>query len=166
METLLIAGVGLLALSLLLVALEAFVPSGGVIGVVALLCAGAGVVALFRHSAIWGSSGLLSVLVLGPMCFLWAVRMLPHTPLGRTLIGRSAEEIAREVQRDDLLTRESRLALIDARGVAVTDLRPIGIVEIDGRRHDASAEGGLIDRGTPVRVTGIDGPQIRVRPAT
>ena len=162
METMLVAGLGLLALSLILIMIEAFVPSGGIIGLVAACCAIAGVVALFRYSSMWGVSGLLTVAVLGPMCFFWAIRMLPNTPIGRSLIGPPPEEIAREVQEQ----RNERLALIDARGRAVTDLRPVGLVEIDGTRHDAVAEGPLIDRGATVRVTGVDGMQIRVRAVT
>lgn len=162
METMLVAGLGLLAVSLILIMIEAFVPSGGIIGLVAGCCAIAGVIALFRFSSMWGASGLLIVVVLGPMSFFWAMRMLPNTPLGRSLIGPSPEEIARDVREH----RDERLALIDARGKAVTDLRPVGLVEIDGQRHDAVAEGPLIDRGTAVRVTGVDGMQIRVRAVT
>lgn len=166
METMLVVGLGLLALSIVLIMIEAFVPSGGVIGLVALCCAIAGVVALFRHSVTWGVSGLLMVVVLGPMSFLWAVRMLPSTPLGRKLIGPSPDEIAREVQAGGMSARSDRMALIDARGVAKTDLRPVGVVEIDGKRYDAAAEGPLIDRGQAVRVTGVDSMQLRVRAAT
>ena len=163
METLLIAGLGLLALSILLIVLEAFVPSGGIIGAAAAICAVAGVVALFRVSSTWGLAGLLTVLLLGPMAFLWGLKLLPVTPMGRKLLGPSAGEIARASLEREKTEREARLALIDAEGAAVTDLRPIGVVEIDGVRHDARAEAGLIDRGTAVRVTGVDGMQIRVR---
>jgi membrane-bound ClpP family serine protease len=166
METLLIAGIGLLALSVFLLFVEAFVPSGGVISLVALVCAVVGVGALFRHSVLWGSSGLLTVLVLGPIAFFWGIKMLPDTPLGRRLIGPSAEDIATASRNEEQQVRDARLALIDARGTTVTDLRPVGVVEIQGQHHDATAEGGLIDRGTPIRVTGIDGMQIRVRAVT
>lgn len=166
METMLLVGLGLLALSLLLIMLEAFIPSGGVIGLVAACCAIAGVVALFRHSATWGLSGLLIVAVLGPMCFIWAIKMLPSTPLGRKLIGPGPVEIAREIQTGTLDSRASRMALIGTEGVARTDLRPVGIVEIDGQRYDAAAEGPLIDRGQAVRVTGADSMQLRVRAVT
>lgn len=166
METMLVVGLGLLALSLVLIMVEAFVPSGGVIGLAALCCAIAGVVALFRYSTTWGLSGLLTVVVLGPMCFFWAIRMLPTTPLGRKLIGPSPDEIARDVQSGGHDARTGRMALIDAQGVAKTDLRPVGVVEIDGKRYDAAAEGPLIDRGQTVRVTGVDSMQLRVRAAT
>jgi membrane-bound serine protease (ClpP class) len=165
METVLLVGLGLLAASLVLIVVEALVPSGGVIALVAGACAIAGIVALFRVSNVWGTSGLLTVLVLGPMCFLWAIRMLPSTPLGRSLLGPSPDEIARTIQREQADSRAARAALIGARGAAVTDLRPVGVVEIEGQRYDASAEGPLIDRGVPVRVTAVDSRLLRVRAA-
>lgn len=166
METMLVLGLALLAVSIVLVMIEAFVPSGGVIGLAAGICAVIGVISLFRYSMVWGASGLLSVVVLGPMAFLWAVQMLPNSSIGRKLIGPAPDEIARDVQEDEIVGRDARLALIDARGVAVTDLRPIGLVEINGVRLDAMAEGPLIDRGQAIRVTSADGMQIRVRAAT
>jgi membrane-bound ClpP family serine protease len=165
METVLLVGLGLLAVSLILIFIEALVPSGGIIGLVAGCCAIAGVVALFRYSAMWGASGLLTVVILGPMCFFWAIKMLPHSAFGRKLIGPDAAEIARGVGDDLQADRARKLALIGQTGKAVTDLRPIGVVEINGQRFDAAAEVGLIDRGTPVRVTGADAMQIRVRSA-
>ncbi|MBL9185963.1 MAG: ATP-dependent Clp protease proteolytic subunit [Opitutaceae bacterium] len=47
---------------------------------------------------------------------------------------------------------ESVGALVGREGVAMTDLRPSGQIEIDGRRHEARSELGPIDRGRPVRV--------------
>ncbi|MFK7883177.1 MAG: NfeD family protein [Phycisphaerales bacterium] len=165
MEMLLFVGIGLLGLSLLLIVMEAFIPSGGIIGIVAAVCAIAGVIALWRFSMIWGVSGLLTVAVLGPMCFIWAMRIMPHTAFGRQLLGPDSEVLA-EAQREARQSeRDARLALLDAQGVALTDLRPVGTVEIDGEQHEASAEGGLIDRGQAVRVTGVSGLEIRVREA-
>lgn len=42
--------------------------------------------------------------------------------------------------------------LIGVRGRTVSDLRPMGEVEIAGRRHEARAALGAMDRGEPVRV--------------
>ena len=165
MESLLIAGLGLILLGVLLVVVEAFVPSGGVIGLVAVVAAGAGVVMLFRHDTVWGVIGLLTTIVLGPMLFYWCVKMLPHTPLGRAVIGDTGEEIAARRADEDSRWREARNALVDQEGEAVTDLVPVGIVSIGGERHDAVAVGGLVDRGQRVRVVRVDGLQIEVRAA-
>ncbi len=163
METLLLAGIGLILLGGLLIVIEAFVPSGGVIGLAAAACAIAGVVVLYRHDAMWGTTGLLSVVVLGPMMFFWALKMLPSTPIGKRMLGDSGDEIAARRSVEDSVWRETRHALLDMEGTALTDLVPAGVVVIEGARHDAIARGGLIDKGSRVRVTRVDGMEIEVR---
>jgi membrane-bound ClpP family serine protease len=49
-------------------------------------------------------------------------------------------------------------------GEAITPLRPGGFVRIGGRRIDATAEGDLVDAGTPVEVVSVRDGQVRVRP--
>jgi membrane-bound serine protease (ClpP class) len=45
-------------------------------------------------------------------------------------------------------------SLLGARGRTVSVMRPMGEVEIAGRRHEARAADGALERGEPVRVTG------------
>ena len=70
MESLLLIGIGLLGLGLLLMLLEAFVPSGGILGICAAISAIAGIVFLFRHDPMWGATGLLLTVVL--WCAPWS----------------------------------------------------------------------------------------------
>lgn len=163
MDSLLLIGLGLLGLGVLLMVLEAFVPSGGVLGVAAFISAVAGIVFLFKHDTTWGLIGLLGTLVLGPMIFFWAIKMLPSTPFGRTMVGPSGEEIAQAKADQMRAKREKRERLMDREGVALTDMRPSGVVEIDGERHDAMARGGVVDRGRGVRVVKVSGMTIEVR---
>ena len=164
MESMLLIGIGLLALGLLLLVLEAFVPSGGILGISAAISAVAGIVFLFRHDPMWGATGLLVTAVLGPMAFFSALKMLPNTPIGRTMVGPSGEEIAEERMARTRGMREAREKLIDQEGTALTAMRPSGVVEINGERHDAIARGGLVEKGEPVRVVKVDGLSIEVRP--
>ena len=53
--------------------------------------------------------------------------------------------------------------LLDKEGVAITDLRPSGIIEIDGTRIDALSEGNYIDRGAQVKIYKVEGSKIFVR---
>jgi len=165
METLLMAGIGLLLLGALLLVVEAFVPSHDLIGLAAFACSIVGIVLLFKHDTTWGSIGLLTTIVLGPMIFFWALKMLPSTPLGKKMFGDSGEEIAARRDQESSHWREQRHALIEQTGTALTDLHPIGIVKINGDRHDAIAKGQIIDKDTPIRVVSVDGMQIEVRPA-
>lgn len=47
--------------------------------------------------------------------------------------------------------------LIGKIGTVVTALRPAGIVEIDGRRLDVTADGAFIEAGAPVIVVSVSG---------
>jgi membrane-bound serine protease (ClpP class) len=49
------------------------------------------------------------------------------------------------------------------RGHAATVLRPAGIADIEGERVDVVSDGALIERGTPIHVTHVDGNRIVVR---
>ena len=163
MDNLLLIGLGLLALGVLLVVLEAFVPSGGILGVGALAAAISGIVFLFRYDSMWGAIGTLGTVVLGPMAFFGALNMLPNTKLGRTMVGDSGEEIAR--RRAELARKQhaEREKLLGMEGIALTAMLPSGVVEIDGQRHDAISHAGTVEKGQPVRVTNVDGLTIEIR---
>lgn len=165
MESMLFWGIGLLAAALLLVILEVFVPSGGMIAIVATVSAIAGVACLFRVSATWGLVGILTLLCLGPLAFAFALKVWPHTPIGRRMLG---EKPAEQIEAERLAAereREQRLALIGREGIVLTDLRPVGVVEIDGKRHDALSEESLIRAGSRIKVSVAEPTQLRVRRA-
>jgi len=50
-------------------------------------------------------------------------------------------------------------------GIAWSVLRPAGIADIDGRRLDVVSDGELIEAGTPIQVTRVDGNRIVVKRA-
>jgi membrane-bound serine protease (ClpP class) len=163
METMLLIGIGLIAMGVLLLVLEAFVPSAGILSFLAVGCTITGIVFLFRYDTMWGWIGLLSSLVLGPAAFAGALNILPNTPLGRTMFGPSGEEIAEQDQASKTAIRQAREALSGKVGMALTDMRPSGVIEIEGKRHDAIATGGVVDRGSAVRVVRVSGLTIEVR---
>ncbi len=163
MDSLLIIGIGFLGLGVLLMVLEGFVPSGGILGIAAFASAIAGIVFLFKYEAMWGAIGTLGTVVLGPMVFFSALKMLPSTGLGRTMVGQSGEEIAQALADSHREHRSERESLMGLEGVAVTNMRPSGVVEIDGHRYDAIAHGGIVDNGQAIRVTNVDGLTIEIR---
>jgi len=163
MESMLMIGVGLLGLGVLLMVLEAFVPSGGILGIAAFASAIAGIVFLFKYDVMWGAIGSLGTVILGPMVFFGALNLLPNTPLGRIMVGPTGEEIAQASAQTNKEQRSDRENLLGMEGSALTDMRPSGVVEIDGVRHDAIALGGIVDKGAGVRVTNVDGLTIEIR---
>ena len=158
-------GVVLIGTGFVLAAIEVFLPSMGLIAAVAGLCALGGVVALFQESAGWGFTGLGAVSLGALGAFLFALKVLPHTPMGRGLIlGDFDDEQPDDRLKDANELRELELALEGAVGTAATDLRPVGTAEIEGSRVEVIARTGAIDAGTPVRVVEVRGNEVYVRP--
>lgn len=158
-------GIALIACGLALIFAEAFIPSGGAIAALAAAVSIVGVVMLWLASSILGISGLLAVLVIGPVAFFWAMNQLPNTAFGRRIIGMKSEE---EHAKEELAERErvlARRALVGLEGVALNDLNPVGEIEIEGQPHDALAEMDWIDAGTRVVVTEAAEFELRVRKA-
>ena len=152
-------GIALIAASIVLIFVEVFIPSGGLIAVSAAISACTGIIFLFIYDQTWGFIGLGATLVLGPMALTLAFKAFPHTPIGKRLIlGTRNLDPERVAEQHDALT-----ALLDAEGEAITDLRPVGVVRIEGKRHDALAEGPMIEAGSRIRVVVVEANQIKVR---
>jgi membrane-bound ClpP family serine protease len=164
MESLLVWGLVLFGISALLLVVELFVPTGGALGITAAVVAIAGVVCLFRHDTGWGFAGLLAVLVLGPAALVFGLQVWPNTPMGRRIIGVPTEEEQERTRLAEEADRKRANDMIGQEGVVLTDLRPVGIVEIGGRRLDVLSETLFVPAGSRVRVTHVEGSMIKVRP--
>ncbi len=170
----LIWAVVLLCVSIVLLVVELFVPSGGLIAALATVAAIGSVIAFFRYDETWGFVAVASYLVLGPIATVYALKWWVNSPLGRRMILMNPGE--GDVLDPDSPSPQSseharleRLAqlrqLIGARGVATTVLRPVGVVKIEGQRLDALAEAGVIESGSAVVVTEVLDNQVKVRKA-
>lgn len=162
------------ALGVLLVILEIFVPSFGLLTV--------GAVACFALS-IWGvydprrPSAAISMAILAPAITIsllyFGLRYLPRTSWGRGLVLRhpgeeGAQEPPTASEAASLTpeggTAEAELApLVGKEGVAQSELRPAGVASIEGRRVDVVADGAFIPAATRVRVIAVEGNRVVVR---
>lgn len=162
MDPLLVWGLLLLGIAVMLGLMELLVPSAGIIALVAIVVAMAGVLCLWSYETAWGVTGLLSVIVVAPTATYFGFKVLPYTPMGKGLILSNPEpDETRASASHASLAR--RVALVGQEGAAETDLRPIGVVKIEGQRHDAVAESGYIPRESRVKVISADGIQLKVR---
>jgi len=157
-------GIILLAAALALLLLEVFVPSMGIISIVGMGLGITGLVMLFRYDTITGFIGLAVMLVLGPMVVVFGMKVFPHTPVGRALIygGKTEEQLEQEAAAKQA-EADKTLALVGMEGEALSPLRPVGAVRIAGARYDALSELGMIPAGAKVKVTSVNGGQIKVR---
>jgi membrane-bound ClpP family serine protease len=154
LDTALIAGFTLFGLALVLAALELVVPSAGAITILCALCIVAGVVSFFVHSMLWGFASLAFALGGAPFAIGYGLRLWSTTPLARRAV------LSTELEA----TPAPGVPPVGARGTALTDMRPVGRVEIDGRTIEAIAEGGFIEAGSPLVVAdGSTAASLRVR---
>jgi len=149
-----------LILGLVLLIAEVFVPSGGLIG---LLAIGLLVVSLglaFARSTARGLAFLTALLLLMPLTLAYAVHLWPRTPMAKWVFLKppDAEDVAPE-------SHGPRLEhLIGQFGRALTPLRPSGSVDFEGHKLDGMAEGGMmIPAGALVRAVQVRGAQLVVR---
>ena len=161
MSTTLIWALLLMLLGVFLAVTEVFIPSAGVLGVLAIVSLVASVAMGFRESQTAGIALLCGVAIGLPAALGAAIKILPRTPFGRRifLVGPTADELDPTTDAD----REMR-ALLGQVGRTVTQLRPAGVTEIDGRRVDTMSEGFVIDPGEVVRVVDVQARRVVVRP--
>ena len=84
--------------------------------------------------------------------------------VGMKILAKSPLSLKRELSRKDGVASQQQglEALIEMKGVAVTDLRPAGMAQINSQRLDVVTDGEYVEKETPVIVTGISGNRIVV----
>ncbi len=157
----LIWGLALIGACVLLTLVEVFVPSMGLISLVALLVGVAGVGCLFSVSTAWGIAGLLVLVVLIPMTIAFGVKTMPSTYFGRRLLYGDEGEDHPVLAGTD---QQPFAHLVGQTGTAVGDLRPVGIARFGEEKVEVLSEVALVRAGTPVVVTSAEGMQVKVRP--
>ena len=143
----------LLIVGAILLFLETLLP-GMIAGIIGFLCLMAAVMLGYRDFGYQTGSlilaGVLVGLVIGTWCWL---KFFPESRLGKRFISQSSSgELG--VEKPELL---------NGTGVALTQLRPSGTASINGQRVDGVTEGGLIERGTAIKVVTVEGARIVVR---
>lgn len=154
-----------LVIGLFLLMAEVFIPSGGLIG---LLAVGFLLVSLWLAFSLSMTLGLKFLLALGllmPLALVLAVHVWPRTPMGRWIILKPP--LPEDLEPAPGPTHGGRLEhLIGQYGRSLSPLRPSGVIDFDGRRVDGLSEGGMIPSGVLVKAVQVRSGQIVVRMAS
>ncbi len=152
----------LMVLGCMLVVLEVFIPSGGLISILSAVAFIASIVIASWESPTTGPvTGLIFAAVtvlLVPTVLAVAFKYWPRTRMGKAFLGDLPKE-------DELLPEDPRRALMGRVGVARSKMLPSGAVEIDGQMVDAVTQGQAIEPGTYVIVIEVRANRVVVRPA-
>lgn len=145
----------------LLFALEVLIPSGGLLG---LLAAGSAIganIALFFYDGTAGLFGVMMTIILTPIAIALALKVFPHTPVGRRLILADSQQMGQT--RYSSTGEDDYSELVGQQGVVVTELRPVGTCKIGDKRIECLSERGVLEAGQKVQVVAVQGIEVKVR---
>jgi len=162
MDPLVIWTIGFAVAAAVLFTLEIVIPSGGILGMLSMAALIGVIVCLFLIDLTYGWIGLVASLFIVPAAGGVAMKMFPHTPIGRRLILASNDGPRPPVRSGS--TDDQTQDLMGAEGVVVTEMRPIGVVNFNGQRVECLSERGTVEPGAKVKVVSISGFEIKVRP--
>lgn len=152
----------LLAIGLCVVLLELFLPSAGILGILAGTLILAAIVLGFMDGLKTGALMLLLTLIALPSLLALMVKVWPHTPLGKLIL-------LRDLKPEDVLPNQSRNQDLKSQlegqlGIAKTKMLPSGTIVVNGQKYDALSEGFAIGAGDPVQIVSVRENRIYVQP--
>ena len=146
----------LLIVGFAFVVAEVFFVSMGIFSVIAGACIVSADIIAFQHSGVMGWT-FLAIQAVGIPLLVWgAFRALPRLPFGRRMLLTGPET----APSGGFPTLEH---LEGTRGTALTDLRPSGTAELDGRRTSVVAVDTWIPKDSTIEVVLVHGTEIKVR---
>ena len=147
---------GFIAVGLVLIAVEIFVPGGvlGTIGALALMVAI--VMGFFAFGPQGGFLAAVCIVIASAVFLALWIRIFPRTKVGKvlTLKREGSDFKSADPTPSPLLGKE---------GVALTNLQLSGLAQIDGKRTDGVADADFIEPGAHVKVVKVEGARIVVR---
>ena len=152
----------LLAIGLFAVVLELFVPSAGILGIVAGLLIVTAVVLGFMESMSYGVILLTAAIVTIPGLLALMVKVWPYTPIGKRILLKDLKP--EDVLPNYIENKERKERLEGQLGIAQTKMLPSGIVLVNGEKFDAVSEGFAVDEGDSIRVMSVRGNHVYVEP--
>jgi membrane-bound serine protease (ClpP class) len=106
----------------------------------------------------WSLLGILGAAVGVSLVGVLLRKWLPSTPVLRNVLLEPPAAV------DDAIEEASLEELIGLEGTTTTRLAPAGKARINGRLHDVTSDGPLVEPGITVRVVEVRGGRVLVRP--
>jgi membrane-bound ClpP family serine protease len=157
----LILGFLLIGVGFLLLIADLFLTSG-VLALLSLAAVVVGVILTFVGGGI--AVGIVTTLVVFlalPLTVRFLLFYWPRTPMGRQLV---LSEQADDATLAALPANQELEHLKGRIGRALSELRPAGMVDFDGRRIDTITEGMMVEAGQMVRCIDVRAGKVVVRP--
>jgi membrane-bound serine protease (ClpP class) len=153
----LVAVIVVLVVGVVLLGVEVFVTPGfgvgGVAGLVLIL--GGSIGSWLVLGPTWGALVVVLTVAVATVMVIFGLR---SKAAKKRLVLDTQQPHGGGVETSDLAY------LMDAEGVAKSDLRPAGIAVFGDERVDVVSEGGFLEKQTAIKVVAVDGPRVIVAP--
>lgn len=144
-------------LGLVLILFELYTPGAGLFGIAGLICIFASMFLALGADASAVNTLAISLLIAVGV-FLVILKRLPSSKLWSKFVLKETE-----TSEAGFISTQNYSSYLGREGLAVTSLRPAGMIVIDGEQIDVVSEGQYIEKGSKVIVTNVTGRRIVVR---
>ncbi|MBU5455499.1 nodulation protein NfeD [Caproiciproducens sp. MSJ-32] len=142
---------------LILLVVEAIVPGFGLPGISGIILVIVGII-LSMDTLVSALIPLSIAIILTTIITILLVKLGHKSPHLEKIVLTTRQE-----NEEGYLSAYSKDEYLGKEGITVSELRPSGIIEIDGKRIDALSDEGFIPKNTPVKIVRVEGPKIFVR---
>lgn len=144
-----------------LLVVEVFMPGFGIAGISGIVVEGVSIALTFLRYGPFAALGLtIVVLALVGVVISITLRSATKGRLSKSAFILTKAETADEGYN---AANQDMEVLIGKEGVVTNTLRPVGMAEIEGVKLNVVSDAEFIPKGTPVRVTRVDGLRVIVR---
>ena len=155
----LIFGFFLFVVCAVILVVEIFVPSFGLLTAIAIACGAAGILLFFKYGTVFGWIGVAIAIVVIPIVWVIVYKLFPNTRFGRHI---TLDKVNR-AKGDAIPDTDELKDLLGKEGEVLSPLRPVGMCDFDGQRVECVAETGYIEKDERVTVVRVQGTQLTVR---
>jgi membrane-bound serine protease (ClpP class) len=138
--------------------LEVFIPSGGILAVLSAAAFIGSILIAFQQGPVTGFTFVMTTVVAVPLVLVLAFHYWPKTRIGKAFLGELPTDA-------DVLPDDPHRALLGRVGIARSKMLPSGAIEIEGQMVDAITPGQAIEPGQYVVVIEVRANRVVVRPA-
>lgn len=154
-----VLGIFLIIVAAVLLVLEIFIPSFGLLTMCAISSLVAGIWLFFKQSVPIGWLGVMIAAVIMPITWIIAYRVFPKTSFGRSVTLARPKR-----QKGDAIPDTPDLKeMLGQTGQVLTPLRPVGMCDFAGTRFECVAETGYVEKDSMIKVIHVEGTQLTVR---
>jgi membrane-bound serine protease (ClpP class) len=142
---------------LILLVIEAIVPGFGLPGISGIILVIAGII-LAMGTVTSALVSLSIAIIITAIITILLIKFGRKSPLINKIILTTHQK-----DEEGYLSSKPKDEYLGLEGITVSELRPSGIIEIDGKRLDALSEGSFIPKETAIKVVRVEGSKIIVR---